>query len=72
MTGRILPADRSTVVFQRHLLPKGEMMHRGRPRQSGRITDIAVLAIRGRARRHLRRWDRPKAALDISTGLLTR
>ncbi|WP_116091551.1 polyhydroxyalkanoate depolymerase [Sphingomonas crusticola] len=35
------------VVFQRHLLPKGEMMFRGRKVDPGAITDIAILAIEG-------------------------
>ncbi|HEY0028367.1 MAG TPA: polyhydroxyalkanoate depolymerase, partial [Allosphingosinicella sp.] len=35
------------VVFQRHLLPKGEMMHRGRRVDPAAITDIGILAIEG-------------------------
>ena len=35
------------VVFQRHLLPKGEMMHRGRRVDPAAITDVALLAIEG-------------------------
>src|SRR3546814_18614203 len=35
------------VVFQRHLLPKGEMLHRGKPVDVGAIQDIAILAIEG-------------------------
>src|SRR3546814_14376092 len=35
------------VVFQRHLLPKGEMLHRGQPVDVGAIEDIAILAIEG-------------------------
>src|SRR3712207_2753689 len=34
-------------VFQRHLLPKGEMMHRGRRVDPAAITDVAILAIEG-------------------------
>ena len=35
------------VVFQRHLLPKGELMHRGRRVDPAAITDVALLAIEG-------------------------
>ena len=35
------------VVFQRHLLPKGELMHRGRRVDPAAIRDIALLAIEG-------------------------
>ena len=35
------------VVFQRHLLPKGEFTHRGRKVDAGAIRDIALLAIEG-------------------------
>ncbi|WCT75347.1 polyhydroxyalkanoate depolymerase [Sphingomonas naphthae] len=35
------------VVFQRHLLPKGEMMHRDRKVDPAAITDVAILAIEG-------------------------
>lgn len=35
------------VVFQRHLLPKGEMMHRGRRVDPSAITRTAILAIEG-------------------------
>ncbi len=35
------------VVFQRHLLPKGEYMHRGKKVDPGAITDVALLAIEG-------------------------
>jgi poly(3-hydroxybutyrate) depolymerase len=34
-------------VFQRHLLPKGEMRHRGRHVDLGSITDVALLAVEG-------------------------
>ncbi len=37
------------VVFQRHLLPKGEMMHRGRRVDPAAISDVAILAIEERA-----------------------
>ena len=35
------------VVFQRYLLPKGELMHRGRPVLPQRITDIGLLTVEG-------------------------
>jgi poly(3-hydroxybutyrate) depolymerase len=35
------------VVFQRHLLPKGEMLHRDRKVDPAAMTDIALLAIEG-------------------------
>ncbi len=34
-------------VFQRHLLPKGELTHRGTPVDLGAITDTAILAVEG-------------------------
>jgi poly(3-hydroxybutyrate) depolymerase len=56
------------VVFQRHLLPKGEMMHRGRRVDPAAITDIAILAIEGE-RDDISGIGQTKAALNISTGL---
>jgi poly(3-hydroxybutyrate) depolymerase len=56
------------VVFQRHLLPKGEMMHRGRRVDPAAITDIAILAIEGE-RDDISGVGQTKAALDISTSL---
>ena len=56
------------VVFQRHALPKGEMMHRGRRVDPGAITDIALLAIEGE-RDDISGIGQTRAALDISTGL---
>jgi poly(3-hydroxybutyrate) depolymerase len=35
------------VVFQRHLLPKGDLTHRGRRVDPGAIRDVALLAIEG-------------------------
>ncbi|MEA3017132.1 MAG: poly(3-hydroxybutyrate) depolymerase [Sphingomonadales bacterium] len=35
------------VVFQRHLLPKGQLTHRGRRVDPGAIRDVALLAIEG-------------------------
>ena len=56
------------VVFQRHLLPKGELMHRGRRVDPGAIRDVALLAIEGE-RDDISGIGQTKAALDISTGL---
>jgi poly(3-hydroxybutyrate) depolymerase len=56
------------VVFQRHLLPKGEMMHRGRRVDPAAITDIAILAIEGE-RDDISGIGQTRAALDISTSL---
>jgi poly(3-hydroxybutyrate) depolymerase len=56
------------VVFQRHLLPKGEMMHRGRRVDPAAITDVAILAIEGE-RDDISGMGQTKAALDISTSL---
>jgi poly(3-hydroxybutyrate) depolymerase len=35
------------VVFQRHALPRGEFVHRGKPVDLGAIRDTALLAIEG-------------------------
>src|SRR3546814_5631441 len=35
------------IVFQRHLLPKGELTHRGQPVDVGAVAGIAILAIEG-------------------------
>jgi poly(3-hydroxybutyrate) depolymerase len=56
------------VVFQRHALPEGEMMHRGRRVDPAAITDIALLAIEGE-RDDISGIGQTRAALDISTGL---
>ena len=56
------------VVFQRHLLPKGELTHRGRRVDPAAIKDVAVLAIEGE-RDDISGVGQTKAALDISTGL---
>jgi poly(3-hydroxybutyrate) depolymerase len=56
------------VVFQRHLLPKGEMMHRGRKVDPAAITDIALLAIEGE-RDDISGLGQTKAALNIAAGL---
>lgn len=56
------------VVFQRHLLPKGEMMHRGKLVDPGAITDIALLAIEGE-RDDISGVGQTRAALKIATNL---
>ena len=56
------------VVFQRHLLPKGEMMHRGRRVDPAAIRDTALLAIEGE-RDDISGIGQTRAALDIATGL---
>jgi poly(3-hydroxybutyrate) depolymerase len=56
------------VVFQRHLLPKGEMTHRGRKVDPGAIKDIALLAIEGE-RDDISGMGQTKAALKISKSL---
>jgi poly(3-hydroxybutyrate) depolymerase len=55
-------------VFQRHLLPKGELMHRGRRVDPAAIRDTALLAIEGE-RDDISGIGQTKAALDIATGL---
>jgi poly(3-hydroxybutyrate) depolymerase len=56
------------VVFQRHLLPKGEMMHRGRRVDPAAIKDIGILAIEGE-RDDISGIGQTKAALEIATSL---
>jgi poly(3-hydroxybutyrate) depolymerase len=56
------------VVFQRHALPKGEMMHRGRRVDPAAIKDVALLAIEGE-RDDISGIGQTRAALGISTGL---
>ena len=56
------------VVFQRHLLPKGEMMHRGRKVDPAAITRTALLAIEGE-RDDISGLGQTKAALDLATKL---
>jgi poly(3-hydroxybutyrate) depolymerase len=55
-------------VFQRHLLPDGELMHRGRRVDPAAIRDTALLAIEGE-RDDISGIGQTKAALDIATGL---
>ena len=35
------------LVFQRHVLPKGELVHRGRPVDPSKITDIGLMTVEG-------------------------
>ncbi len=56
------------VVFQRHLLPKGELTHRGVKVDPGALTDISLLAIEGE-RDDISGIGQTKAALDIATNL---
>ena len=56
------------VVFQRHLLPKGELRHRGRRVDPAAIRDSAMLAIEGE-RDDISGIGQTRAALDIATGL---
>jgi poly(3-hydroxybutyrate) depolymerase len=56
------------LVFQKHALPKGEMLHRGRKVDPAAITDIGILAIEG-LRDDISGLGQTKAALDIATAL---
>jgi len=55
-------------VFQRHSLPKGEFVHRGKPIDLGAITDTAILAIEGE-NDDISGIGQTKAALKLTTGL---
>jgi poly(3-hydroxybutyrate) depolymerase len=56
------------VVFQRHALPKGEFMHRGRRVDPAKMRDVALLTIEGE-RDDISGIGQTRAALAISTGL---
>jgi poly(3-hydroxybutyrate) depolymerase len=56
------------VVFQRHLLPDGQLEHRGRLVDPAAIRDTALLAIEGE-RDDISGIGQTKAALDIATRL---
>jgi len=56
------------VVFQRHLLPKGEFEHRGKRVDPAAIKDTALLAIEGE-RDDISGIGQTKAALDLATKL---
>jgi len=55
-------------VFQKHSLPKGEFVHRGKPIDLGAITDTAILAVEGE-RDDISGIGQTKAALKLTTGL---
>lgn len=55
-------------VFQRHLLPRGEMEHRGRLIDLGAITKVALLAIEGE-RDDISGRGQTRAALELSHNL---
>ncbi|HEY1604061.1 MAG TPA: polyhydroxyalkanoate depolymerase [Allosphingosinicella sp.] len=55
-------------VFQRHLLPKGELTHCGRKVDPASIEDIGLLAIEGE-RDDISGIGQTRAALDIATSL---
>ena len=55
-------------VFQKHALPKGEFMHRGKRVDLGAIRDTALLAIEGE-RDDISGIGQTKAALTLATGL---
>lgn len=56
------------VVFQRHALPRGEYVHRGRRVDPAAITDVALLAIEGE-RDDISGLGQTKAALTLATAL---
>jgi poly(3-hydroxybutyrate) depolymerase len=56
------------VVFQRHLLPKGELKHRGKPVDPKAIKDTPLLAIEGE-RDDISGIGQTKAGLDLATAL---
>lgn len=55
-------------VFQRHSLPKGEFVHRGKRVDLGQIKDTAILAVEGE-RDDISGIGQTKAALHLTTGL---
>ncbi|HWT13542.1 MAG TPA: polyhydroxyalkanoate depolymerase [Allosphingosinicella sp.] len=59
------------VVFQRHLLPKGELTHRGRKVDPAALRDVALLAIEGE-RDDISGVGQTRAALAIATALPAR
>ncbi|SKB28123.1 polyhydroxyalkanoate depolymerase [Sphingopyxis flava] len=56
------------IVFQRHLLPKGAMLHRGKSVDVAAIKDIAILAIEGE-RDDISGIGQTKAALTLAKSL---
>ncbi|HEX7855764.1 MAG TPA: polyhydroxyalkanoate depolymerase [Sphingobium sp.] len=55
-------------VFQKHTLPKGELMHRGVRVDPGDLTDVALLAVEGE-KDDISGLGQTKAALDIAVNL---
>ena len=55
-------------VFQRHAIPNGEFVHRGKVIDLGAITDTAIMAIEGE-RDDISGVGQTKAALHLTTGL---
>jgi poly(3-hydroxybutyrate) depolymerase len=55
-------------VFQRHLLPKGDLLHRGVRVDPAAMTDVALLAVEGE-RDDISGVGQTRAALKISNGL---
>ena len=55
-------------VFQKHALPKGEFVHRGKRVDLGLITDTALLAVEGE-RDDISGIGQTKAALHLASGL---
>jgi poly(3-hydroxybutyrate) depolymerase len=55
-------------VFQRHTLPRGEFVHRGKPIDPGAIRDTALLAIEGE-RDDISGIGQTRAALDLAPRL---
>ncbi|HTH29510.1 MAG TPA: polyhydroxyalkanoate depolymerase [Sphingobium sp.] len=55
-------------VFQKHALPKGEFMHRGKLIDPGAITDVALLAVEGE-KDDISGLGQTRAALTIATHL---
>ncbi len=55
-------------VFQRHLLPKGDMKHRGRPVRPEKITDVAFMTIEG-GKDDITGAGQTHAALDLCKNL---
>jgi len=55
-------------VFQRHLLPRGQFMHRGRKVDPSAIRDTAILAVEGE-RDDISGLGQTKAALKLATSL---
>ncbi len=55
-------------VFQKYSLPKGELLHHGKPVDLRKITDTAILAVEGE-RDDISGLGQTKAALDLTSNL---